>query len=110
MSSSYSIVFWLSLYLLIILSILSDKTGNTVVEEPVLLESSRKRRTAEAEGNTAENVVEAEDEEACRVEMWRCLSTVIEHGLHYMDKPEGLMGYVIYLYIYVFIYRVTHKG
>ena len=70
------------------------------------MDSSRKRRTAEAEENTAENVVEAEDEEACRVEMWRCLSAVIEHGLHYMDKPEGLMGYVIYLYIYYIYARV----
>jgi len=25
--------------------------------------------------------------------MWRCLSSVIEGGLHYMDKPEGLMGF-----------------
>jgi len=31
-------------------------------------------------------------EEKCRVDMWRCLSKVIEGGLHYMDKPEGLMG------------------
>ena len=39
--------------------------------------------------------VEVEDtEEKCRVEMWRCLSKVIEGGLHYIDKPDGLMGWV----------------
>ena len=31
-------------------------------------------------------------EEKCRVEMWRCLSKVVEEGLHYMDKPDGLLG------------------
>ena len=24
--------------------------------------------------------------------MWRCLSKVVEGGLHYMDKPDGLLG------------------
>ena len=37
-------------------------------------------------------VEEGEEEEECRLEMWRCLSKVIEGGLHYMDKPEGLIG------------------
>ena len=32
------------------------------------------------------------DEEKCRVDMWKCLSSVIEGSLHYLDKPEGLMG------------------
>ena len=30
------------------------------------------------------------EEEKCRVEMWRCLSRVVEGGLHYIDKPDGL--------------------
>ena len=39
--------------------------------------------------------VDVEDtEEKCRVEMWRCLSKVIEGSLHYIDKPDGLMGWV----------------
>ena len=28
--------------------------------------------------------------EKCRVEMWRCLSKVVEGGLHYIDNPDGL--------------------
>ena len=60
------------------------------------------------EGEDEEMVVE-DVEEKCRVDMWRCLSKVeshlspffkpkfasfqvIEGGLHYIDKPEGLMG------------------
>ena len=40
---------------------------------------------------------EAEDEfmdseEKCRVDMWRCLSRVVEGGLHYIDNPDGLYG------------------
>ena len=31
-------------------------------------------------------------EEKCRVDMWRCLSKVVEGSLHYMDNPDGLMG------------------
>jgi hypothetical protein len=47
--------------------------------------------------NTVEGVEEGmeelvEEEEECRVEMWRCLSKVIEGGLHYVDNPEGLLG------------------
>ena len=40
---------------------------------------------------------EAEDEfmdseEKCRVDMWRCLSRVVEGSLHYIDNPDGLYG------------------
>ena len=63
----------------------------------------RKRRDAESlmdnmveeeEVERVEEMVveEGEEEEECRLEMWRCLSRVIEGGLHYMDKPEGLIG------------------
>ena len=33
---------------------------------------------------------DAGDEEKCRVEMWRCLSKVVEGGLRYIDNPGGL--------------------
>jgi hypothetical protein len=51
-------------------------------------------------------VEDLDTEERCRVDMWRCLSQVaralcpgtdttvqvVEEGLHYLDKPDGLMG------------------
>lgn len=49
---------------------------------------SRKKREA-----TEESEDEPMDtEEKCRVEMWRCLSRVVEGGLHYIDNPDGLYG------------------
>jgi hypothetical protein len=67
-----------------------------------------------------EEVEDLDTEEQCRVDMWRCLSKVpsmwqesveptplhctvlhctalhsvqvVEEGLHYLDKPDGLMG------------------
>ena len=44
-----------------------------------------------------ETTEDAEDEfmdseEKCRVDMWRCLSRVVEGGLHYIDNPDGLYG------------------
>ena len=36
------------------------------------------------------NYKDAADEEKCRVDMWRCLSEVVEGGLHYIDNPDGL--------------------
>ena len=35
-------------------------------------------------------VVTAIPSDECRVEMWRCLSRVVEGGLHYIDNPDGL--------------------
>lgn len=52
---------------------------------------NRTERAAE-DVNELDNAVEAEGEEKCRVQMWRCLSGVIEGGLHYVDSPDGLMG------------------
>jgi len=75
-------------------------TANTTIEEPVKLskeESSRKKRSIDDDEDVAENKEEEEEElvdteEKCRVDMWRCLSKVIEGGLHYIDDPDGLMG------------------
>ena len=52
---------------------------------------SRNKRevTEEAEDADAELL---ETEEKCRVDMWRCLSKVVEGGLHYIDNPDGLYG------------------
>jgi len=67
----------------------------TTVEEPVKLDNeetvSRNKRevTEEAEDADAELL---ETEEKCRVDMWRCLSKVVEGGLHYIDNPDGLYG------------------
>jgi len=74
-------------------------TANTTIEEPVKLnteESSRKKRSIDDDEDVSENDDEEEElvdtEEKCRVDMWRCLSKVIEGGLHYIDDPDGLMG------------------
>merc|ERR1711953_1423689 len=61
----------------------------TTVEEPVKLDNEEtvtrnKREDAEEEL--------LETEEKCRVDMWRCLSKVVEGGLHYIDNPDGLYG------------------
>jgi len=78
-----------------------DITANTTVEEPVEIldlkleaeaASTKTKREAIEEEEEEEEGSEDETEEKCRVDMWRCLSKVIEGGLHYMDKPEGLMG------------------
>jgi len=68
-------------------------TANATIEEPIKLEdeeTSRKKRSVDEDVEEEEEVEDTE--EKCRVEMWRCLSKVIEGGLHYIDKPDGLMG------------------
>ena len=66
-------------------------SANTTISEPVKLDESRKKREAPEE--ETEDVDENMDvEEKCRVDMWRCLSRVIEGGLHYIDNPDGLYG------------------
>ena len=75
-------------------------SANATVADAVPLEdneANRSRRAAEEaveEGDTVEDedTVEEDVEEKCRVEMWRCLSKVVEEGLHYMDKPDGLLS------------------
>jgi hypothetical protein len=74
-------------------------TANATIEEPVKLnneENSRKKRSIDDDDDVEENENEEEElvdtEEKCRVDMWRCLSKVIEGGLHYIDDPDGLMG------------------
>jgi len=54
--------------------------------------ATKTKREAIEEEEEEDDGSEDETEEKCRVDMWRCLSKVIEGGLHYMDKPEGLMG------------------
>jgi len=71
-------------------------TANTTIEEPVKLDTesaSRKKREVIEDEDVLDDEVESLDtEEKCRVDMWRCLSHVIEGGLHYIDNPEGLYG------------------
>merc|ERR1719297_412570 len=70
-------------------------TANATVEEPVKLEEeevSRKKREVIEEAEDDEEAEIADTEEKCRVDMWRCLSRVIEGGLHYIDNPDGLYG------------------
>merc|ERR1712050_4367 len=74
-------------------------TANATIEEPVKLnkeENSRKKRSVDDDEDAAQNDDDDEElvdtEEKCRVDMWRCLSKVIEGGLHYIDDPDGLMG------------------
>merc|ERR1712088_1087833 len=67
--------------------------ANTTVEEPVKLENdetvSRKKRDVTEDDESEEFL---DTEEKCRVDMWRCLSKVVEGGLHYIDNPDGLYG------------------
>jgi hypothetical protein len=74
----------------------SDTTANTTVSEAENVVRKRRDLADTPMDNTVEGVegVEelVEEEEECRVEMWRCLSKVIEGGLHYVDNPEGLLG------------------
>jgi len=71
----------------------TPKTANTTVAEPVKLDDELKDEKREKRSVDEIVEVDVEDtEEKCRVEMWRCLSKVIEGGLHYIDKPDGLMG------------------
>ena len=72
-----------------------EVTANATVEEPVKLEEeevSRKKREVTEEAEDDEEAEIADTEEKCRVDMWRCLSRVIEGGLHYIDNPDGLYG------------------
>jgi len=70
---------------------LGTKKTATTVEDPVSLDEDEDEERAKR--SVEDNVVQGSDEEKCRVDMWRCLSGVIEGGLHYMDKPEGIMGF-----------------
>merc|ERR1711976_119721 len=68
-------------------------SANTTVEDPVKLEqeeATRKKRDVIDVNKDEDEIVDSE--EKCRVDMWRCLSSVIEGGLHYIDNPEGLYG------------------
>ena len=72
----------------------SGISANATISDAVPLEdkqTSRSKRAAE-EAVEDEDNVEEDVEEKCRVEMWRCLSKVVEGGLHYMDKPDGLLS------------------
>jgi len=81
---------------------LGDRLGknttaaNTTISEPIEIneeESKRSKRSIDEDNSDdIEDIEEENTEEKCRVDMWRCLSNVIEGGLHYIDKPEGLMG------------------
>jgi len=68
---------------------------STTVEEPVKIENdetvSRKKREVKEEAEDVKDEL-METEEKCRVDMWRCLSKVVEGGLHYIDNPDGLYG------------------
>ena len=76
-------------------NLIIEVTANATVEEPVKLEEeevSRKKREVTEEAEDDEEAEIADTEEKCRVDMWRCLSRVIEGGLHYIDNPDGLYG------------------
>jgi len=68
---------------------------STTVEEPVKIDNdetvSRKKREVKEEAEDVKDEL-METEEKCRVDMWRCLSKVVEGGLHYIDNPDGLYG------------------
>ena len=53
---------------------------------------TRNKREVTEEAEEAEDAEFLETEEKCRVDMWRCLSKVVEGGLHYIDNPDGLYG------------------
>ena len=57
------------------------------------LDSEEKSRSKREVHDEEEEDVISDPEEKCRVDMWRCLSRVIEGGLHYIDHPEGIYRY-----------------
>lgn len=67
-------------------------SANTTVEDPVKLEQEATRKKREVIDVKQDEDEIVDSEEKCRVDMWRCLSSVIEGGLHYIDNPEGLYG------------------
>jgi len=67
-------------------------SANTTVEDPVKLEQEGTRKKREVIDVNKDDDEIVDSEEKCRVDMWRCLSSVIEGGLHYIDNPEGLYG------------------
>jgi len=75
-------------------SALKRFTANATVDAPVKLENeetvSRKKREVTEDDEAEDEYLETE--EKCRVDMWRCLSKVVEGGLHYIDNPDGLYG------------------
>merc|ERR1719430_2822915 len=69
-------------------------TANATIGEPIRIDDETSSRNKRAVDEDVEQDEEIEDtEEKCRVDMWRCLSKVIEGGLHYIDDPDGLMGF-----------------
>jgi len=77
-------------------SLLKKIPTNTTVEEPVKLDNeetvTRNKREVAEDAEDVEDAEFLETEEKCRVDMWRCLSKVVEGGLHYIDNPDGLYG------------------
>merc|ERR1711976_1129097 len=73
-------------------SSLHKLSANTTVEEPVKLSNDGASRTKRDATEDEDDEVAGDVEEKCRVDMWRCLSRVIEGGLHYIDNPDGLYG------------------
>lgn len=81
-------------------SLVKNITANATIEEALKIDEKkenhddvdRTRRSLDEDAEEESEYVDEETEEKCRVDMWRCLSKVIEGGLHYIDKPEGLMG------------------
>merc|ERR1712127_647022 len=65
-------------------------SANATVEAAVKLEDEEDSLVRST--RSAEDEEEEDTEEKCRVDLWRCLSQVIEGGLHYIEHPEGLVG------------------
>lgn len=80
---------------------INDNTAKTTVDDSVPLnddenDASRKKRDVhnnEVDEEVDEEPILSKGEEKCRVEMWRCMSKVVESSLHYMDNADGLMGF-----------------
>lgn len=79
---------------------LSAALNNKTTTEESDKDDTISRTKRDVDDNTVEDEFYDEDipmeltkgEEKCRVDMWRCLSKVVEGSLHYMDNPDGLMG------------------
>ena len=69
---------------------------------------SRKKREVKEEAEDVKDEL-METEEKCRVDMWRCLSKVVEGGLHYIDNPDGLFGLVKKSAVKAFLLRNLSK-
>jgi hypothetical protein len=57
--------------------------------------SGRQRATRSTNGTSDDSEAPADPQsgsERCKLAVWRCLSGILETGIKYIEKPQGLFG------------------